>query len=311
MKRLTAHLEHTNIRERLKLKHLEETSKLKLKHPHLIDFFSQKALPLSKLREHSAKVIAAGALAGSLALSPPAYAAAPSLPPPVFNSLLAASAVIPENPEVYLARELKEILPARPTPLMSAVEKNIGLMFERLSGIKARGTLESEHLNTTYGFIGYEQHLPRFPGDTVAGHNEFQEAGITPGLGAWGYFAPTRSALTPELIQKEKYYAVVQTLYLPDWERRLKYLRDWYKHRKVVIINTDNGKAVVAAVADSGPAAWTGKHFGASPEAMNVLGGPRFRKGPVVLFFVDDPENKVPLGPVEYDKLARPEVATG
>lgn len=40
-----------------------------------------------------------------------------------------------------------------------------------------------------------------------------------------------------------------------------------------------------------------------SPEVMNYLGGSRYKKGPVLVFFVDDPENKVPLGPVEYNKI--------
>ena len=171
--------------------------------------------------------------------------------------------------------------------------------------------MEGEHLNTTYGYIGAEQHLPRFPGDTVSAHDELQHIGITPGRGAWGYFAPSRAQLTDDVIQKEKYYAVVQTMYLPDWERRLTYLRDWYKYRKVIVVNTENGKAVVAAIADSGPAVWTGKQFGGSPEVMNELGGPRYKKGKVLLFFVDDPQNQVPLGPVDYFRSAKPIVAPG
>lgn len=298
------------IREKLKLKHLEEIRKLHDRHPHAKSFFDKKGLSLSRIREHSSKAIAAGAIAGTLALAPPVHAQAPSLPPPLVATLIAVGAAIPENPEEYLRNELQSMLPAKTQPLNSDVEKNIGFSIERLSGIKARGTLEGEHLNTTYGYIGYEQHLPRFPGDTVSQHDQFQEAGITPGLGAWGYFAPSRAQITPDLYQKEKYYAVVQTMYLPDWETRFRYLRDWYKHRKVIIVNTENGKAVVAAIADAGPAAWTGKHFGASPEAMAAIGGPVYRKGPVILFFVDDPENKVPLGPVDYGTLGKPEVAS-
>ena len=62
-----------------------------------------------------------------------------------------------------------------------------------------------------------------------------------------------------------------------------------------------DARSVVAAIADSGPAMWTGKNFGGSPEVMDYLGGPRYKKGPVIVFFVDDPENKIPLGPVEYN----------
>jgi hypothetical protein len=119
------------------------------------------------------------------------------------------------------------------------------------------------------------------------------DEGMAPGRGAWGYVPA----------DQEKYYVVVQTLYLPDWEKRLSYLRDWYKFRKMLVVNTVNGNAVVASIADAGPAAWTGKHFGGGPEVMESLGGSRYKKGPVVMFFVDDPENKVPLGPVNYNKV--------
>ena len=140
----------------------------------------------------------------------------------------------------------------------------------------------------------------RYPGDTLDQHDAELASGIAPGRGAWGYF---------DNPQYEKYYIAVQTLYLPTWEQDVVFLRDWYKHRKVLIVNTQNGNAVVAAIADSGPAAWTGKVFGGSPEVMEYLGGPRYKKGPVVLFFVDDPDNKVPLGPVEYNKINLPQLA--
>ncbi|MFZ5844851.1 MAG: hypothetical protein ACOY0S_00070, partial [Patescibacteria group bacterium] len=187
-------------------------------------------------------------------------------------------------------------------------EKQISQLLEDVWGIKATAELEGERLNQSYGMIGAEQHLPRFPGDTVAQHGEFLQSGITPGLGAWGYFANAKNQLTEDLIQKEKYYVAVQTLYLPDWNTRLKYLRDWYKYRKVLVVNPTNGRAVVAVVADSGPASWTGKHFGGSPEVMAYLGlNVGSQKGPVILYFVDDPQNKVALGPLEYNlKLGLP-----
>jgi hypothetical protein len=91
----------------------------------------------------------------------------------------------------------------------------------------------------------------------------------------------------------------VQTLYLADWTDRLSYLRDWYKYRKVMVINPKNGKAVVAVIADAGPAKFTGKSFGGSPEVMDHLESKDGKqKGPVVLFFVDDPDDKIPLGPI-------------
>jgi hypothetical protein len=184
-------------------------------------------------------------------------------------------------------------------------------IIHNLFGIHATHILESNRLNTNYGLIGAEQHLPRFPGDRVDLHDSLTQAGITPGRGAWGYFANSKSELTPDLVKMEKYYVAVQTLYLPDWHTRLAYLRDWYKYRKVVVLNPRNGRAIVAVIADSGPAAWTGKQFGGSPEVMDYLRSKDGRqRGPVAMFFVDDPQNTVPLGPLEYNLEVGPPLLT-
>ena len=287
------------LRNRLKIKHLEAKKAFAEKYPHVEKFLAKKGVEIGKLREHSAKIIGAGALTGSLLLASPASEKA--LPPPEARAV--------DLPQKLLVDTLGEFLPQKTRPLTRLEEKFLEQAFESVMGVKARAGLEGEHLNTTYGLIGAEQHLKRFPGDSVANHKPFLKEGIAPGLGAWGYFAPSKDKMTRELEETERWYAVVQTLYLPDWNSRQPYLRDWYKYRKVLIVNTQNGNAVIAAIADSGPAAWTGKHFGGSPEVMEYLGGPRYKKGPVVLFFVDDPENRVPLGPVDYNKINLPSLA--
>jgi hypothetical protein len=57
---------------------------------------------------------------------------------------------------------------------------------------------------------------------------------------------------------------------------------------------------MIVDIADAGPAPWTGKHLGGSPEVMQYLerkdGGAR---GAVLYFFVNDPEDKIPLGPID------------
>ena len=80
---------------------------------------------------------------------------------------------------------------------------------------------------------------------------------------------------------------------------------DFFKFRKMLVINPKTGQAVVAVIGDAGPAEWTGKHLGGSPEVMDALGlasGPR--KGLVIYFFIDDPKNEVPLGPVKVRNQA-------
>ena len=52
-------------------------------------------------------------------------------------------------------------------------------------------------------------------------------------------------------------------------------------------------------VGDAGPAKFTGRQFGGSPQVMHDLGFyPKTHEGRVLLLFVDDPDDKVPLGPI-------------
>ncbi|MFI5241066.1 MAG: hypothetical protein ACHQUA_01395 [Microgenomates group bacterium] len=296
------------LRNKLKLKSLEAKSSLSKKYPHVEKFFQDRGVDLSRIRKHSAKIISTGALTGTLLFAPPGLSSLPTASE-VARSIDGASGVsrdLGNDPaQKTLINLLGEYLPEKVGPLDRRQEKALEKVFDEVVGVKTRANLEGEHLNTTYGYIGAEQHLMRYPGDTMSTHPAIPvgDEGMAPGRGAWGYFARSKDQLNEDLIEKEKWYAVVQTLYLSDWSDRQPYLRDWYKYRKVLIVNTKNGNAVVADIADAGPAAWTGKHFGGSPEVMNYLGGPRYKKGPVIIFFVDDPENKVPLGPVEYNKV--------
>jgi len=293
------------IRQKFKLKHLEARKELSDKYPHVDKFFRGKNLDVEKIREHSAKILGTGLVAGSLFLLSP-HSDVKLLPQPdeLIEKLGDGSIVKKDDMYSFLVETLNSTLPEKPRPLLRSEEKFLEQIFQNVYGLSARASLEGEHLNTSYGYIGAEQHLRRYPGDSLAlhGEGEILKAGMAPGLSAWGYFTKSKDEMTKDLEEVEKWYAVVQTLYLPDWNTRQPYLKDWYKHRKVLIVNTENGKAVVAAVADSGPAAWTGKHYGGSPEVMNYLGGERYRKGKVIVFFVDDPENDISLGPVEANK---------
>ena len=293
------------LRNKLKLKNLEVRQSFSEKFPEVNRFLTEKGIDLGKIREHSAKIIGAGALTGTLLFTPPGNI---KDLPPLSEIIASIKGLIKEGsidlPQKFLIDLLKGILPERARPLTQGEEKKLEQVFEKVIGVKTKANLEGERLNTTYGLIGAEQHLARYPGDNIYNHPKIPsgDEGMAPGLGSWGYFSQSRENLTKSLEETEKWYAVVQTLYLPDWNKRAKYLREWYKYRKVLVVNTDNGNAVVAAIADSGPAAWTGRHFGGSPEVMEYLGGSKYKKGLVLVFFVDDPENKVPLGPVDYNK---------
>ena len=127
----------------------------------------------------------------------------------------------------------------------------------------------------------------------------YWQQGMAPGLGAWSYFASSKETLTTEASEREKYYIAVQTFLSKDFSSRFAEYRDFYKYRKMLVVNPNNGKAIVADIADAGPAEWTGKDLGGSPEVMRYL--ERFdgqQKGPVLYFFIDDPDDKIKLGPI-------------
>jgi len=273
------------LRAKLKLRHFQSQNLLTTKYPKIAGLITS-----------ASKVLASGAAITGLSLSPAGG----------INSLIAATSphaiISPLDLEKSFRDKLQETLPKETVPLSEDQENNISELIHTRYGIHAYAKLEGNRLNDCYGLIGAEQHLPRYPGDNVYQHEQLKEAGITPGRGAWGYFSWKKDQLTPDLIEKEKYYVAVQTLYLDDWTERLSYYRDWFKYRKVVVINPKSGRAIVAVIADAGPSWWTGKKFGGSPEVMDYLKSVDGKqKGPVILFFVDDPTNLVPLGPLEQN----------
>jgi hypothetical protein len=193
----------------------------------------------------------------------------------------------------------------------NAVDENIiaNLISDNF-GITVRPKLDGHRLNKTIGFIGAEQHLRRYPGDSLSAQLKtpeekamFAPSGMAFHKGAYGYFANSKEELTGDGVMQEKYYLAVQTFLIPEWKTSWSKDKDWFKFRKMLVYNPHNGKAVVAVIGDAGPAKWTGKHFGGSPEVMHELGlagGPR--KGEVIMMFVVDPDNQVSLGPVEVNK---------
>ena len=291
------------LRSRLKLKNLQAESVLRSHHPQAVAQLEAAGVHPGSLRSHAAKLLSAGAVAGSLMISSPSSLPAVAALPP---SARFATAPSPAGRESTI-QTLTPLLPGSYGHLDFGNETKVSDYLHRYFGIHATAELEGNRLNHSYGLMGAEQHLPRFPGDAAFEHGSFIQAGLTPGRSAWGYFASSRGQLTTDLIAKEKYYFAVQTLYLPDWSVRLSYLRDWYKYRKVVAINPQNGKILIGVIGDAGPAQFTGKHFGGSPEVMNYLELKDGRqRSAVILYFVDDPADSVPLGPLEYNLESPP-----
>lgn len=206
----------------------------------------------------------------------------------------------------FVIHDLKNVLPQNVRPLTQEEEKSVGEVLSRTYGMNVVPELDGKRLNTTYGIIGQEQHLARYPGDSMFAHfdspveqQKYWDYGMAPGLGAWGYFSNSRDAMSQKDIQREKYYIAVQTFLVPGFNTNSKEYTDFFKYRKMLVVNPQNGKAIVVDIADAGPSPDTGKQLGGSPEVMTYL--ERYdgsEKGPVLYFFIDDSSDTIPLGPV-------------
>ncbi len=187
---------------------------------------------------------------------------------------------LPKEEELYLEQQLSDLL-----------------------GFEVVAELEGKRLNHTIGIMGGEQHLIRYPGDTLEDHDAYKEAGIAPNRGAFGWFTQD-GELTQKAILMEKYYFAVQTMYLSDWNSNHGELKPWYKFRKMIAVNPAEGLAVVGVVGDAGPAMWVKKQFGGSPEVIREgkIWSPKTR-GRVLLLFVNDPNDEVPLGLIDLNQL--------
>lgn len=185
--------------------------------------------------------------------------------------------------------------------------QDISTDVSTLTGVPAKDTLDGHKMNKLFGYFGKEQHLYRYPGDVLEAHAHtdheratFLPSGIAPGLGAFGYFAPSKTQFTKRDEMREKYYIAAQTFLFPGFYTD-KGFKQWLKFKKIIVYNPKNGRAVVGVIGDAGPAQWTGKSFGGSPELMHhlqMVDGKQ--KGEAIVLFVDDPEDKIPLGPVNY-----------
>ncbi|MBI2010367.1 MAG: hypothetical protein HYS86_04305 [Candidatus Chisholmbacteria bacterium] len=268
-------------------------------HPHASLWLAKRNLELGKIRLHSQKLLVGSGISAALMLSAPA---SPKLLPekPAAVRLAAAGFNPTSTTTSRFLGMLTPLIPQRIGHLDPAVETQVSQIISASFGINASASLDHQRLNHSLGWIGYEQHLRRYPGDSLGQHDEEIQAGIAPGLGGWGYFASAEKGLDAEAILREKYYLAVPVMYLPNWKQDLAFLRDWYKFRKMLVVNVETGAAVVAVIGDAGPAAWTGKQFGGSPEVMRALDlTGKKSKGKVLIYFIDDPNNQVPLGPVK------------
>ncbi len=278
----------------------------KAKHKQFNQWLTANNHQLVKVQGHLVRFVLASGFSASIiiatALPGGGVQASPPAPTPIIQQTpFPEASSLPE----FSGKSLHDVIASYKSWPSTQLETELGIRISNATHIQSTAVLDGHKMNKSVGLMGAEQHLYRYPGDTLEDHVKtpderamYYGSGIAPGLGAWGYFAPSKAKFTADDEAREKWYVVAQTFLFPGYYSDRSY-RDWLKYRKVLVYNPQNGQAVVGDIGDSGPATWTGKTYGGSPEVMQALGlggGPR--KGEVIVLFIDDPNNTVPLGPV-------------
>lgn len=279
------------LRDKWIKKHKDIQEKIATKHRESFEWLTENS-----------KQFAVGSLGGLMLLTSTLH----KIPPQQEIRVAGQEAQKIDN-KVFLLADLANEVPDEVRPLTDSEETKIGDLLSKHYAMKVSAEINGLRLNRSYGLIGAEQHLARYPGDSMSTHfdnpedsERYYSSGMAPGLGAWGYFTTSKSNMTEEDVMREKYYLAVQTFLSPNFNSRVAEYRDFFRFRKMLAVNPVNGKAVVAVIGDAGPAEWTGKHLGGSPEVMKHLERVDGRaRGPVLYFFIDDPTDSIPLGPVE------------
>src|SRR3989344_1598614 len=283
-KKLKPHFEH--LKSKWTNRHRNLQKKLWNKHKNSLEWINR-----------STKNLMIGSTAGLLMLTHPVTSSLLAQTMPLMNDQNNNVKQKSVHTKERLIEALGELLPQAVVPLNSDQENNVANLLTEYFGMPISSVLYGKRLDRSYGYIGAEQHLTRYPGDAIATHfdspdeaQRYAQSGMAPGRGAWGYFNDKL---------QEKYYIAAPTFLAPGWSENTSELYIFFKFRKMIVINPENGKAMVVVIGDAGPAEFTGKYLGESPEVMSYLERvDGAGKGAVLYFFIDDPDDKIPLGPI-------------
>lgn len=153
-------------------------------------------------------------------------------------------------------------------------------------------TSQDEYLMPyNFGTMKAEPHLKTSPFDNLESHDFCLSAGLETNRSIFGYFGKK---------ELEKYYISLPLNLVQGFEKDYQNIVSWFKHKKVVVINPNEQLAIVAVVGNTLSALPIQYQFGGSPEL--IIRGKIWsekNKGKVMVFYVDDPSDKIPLGVIK------------
>lgn len=178
--------------------------------------------------------------------------------------------------------------------------------------------LSSQKLRTLLGPYGAPVYLPAYSGKTA----REQHLWLSSGESASHHYAvsgtPTNyngqncrngmaggyGAFGQSSVYRERYYVNMRWLYAQwyqDGEGNTKVrnldpiMKSWHRHKKLIVTNPLTHLSVVVSIEESGPAIWTGRVSGLSPEAMAAI--KTYTNDNLTYYWAGS--QSVPLGPIK------------
>lgn len=163
-------------------------------------------------------------------------------------------------------------------------------------GFTVTSQLQGHAVPNTVVTLKAGPHLKRFPKDSLSNHQQVPEAGLAATRSAFGWFS-THASLDEAATAAEQYYLALPLTALEEYRSTTAKL-DWWRQRKVLVVNPRVPSIVIASIADTMIANTQYQAVG-SPELLRAsqCWSPGCA-GMVLLFLIDDTEDTLPVGPI-------------
>ena len=153
--------------EQRKSEHIEE---LKGKHKEVVSWAKKKGIKTEEVIQKSAKGLATGVAAGAMILSS-------GMPSPVVESQKPNDSELQRELEgrtvevsITAKKDISKEIQKELSTVSPYNEKIVQKKLNNILNIPVKAQLDGIRLNTTYGLMGYESHLTRYPGDNISTH---------------------------------------------------------------------------------------------------------------------------------------------
>lgn len=267
----------------------------KIEHPEINTFLDQQSVPFLSWK-HRSLPESAGAASPSPAALDAQIAQDVRQASPSETRKLAENISAEERAAVL--DKLRATLLLTPGQIEASSLLYLEQQLTELLGFTVSGSLENHSLTFHTGIIESLPHLRRFPTDSLPMHQRYVEAGLAHHRGIYGWFM-SDSSLSAQDELRERYFVSLPISTIPEWQTQTQVTSQWFKYRKVIVINPFDARAVVACVADNKATSHLQYQFGGSPELIRegLFWSPT-ALGKVCVMFVDDQLDLIPLGPI-------------